>query len=109
VENQPFLGSDFAIHSLLLIGLSWLLPFFTAQKIRPDTEEAAIKGIRQGLNNGLDLVGHEVAEIIEKTDKKRINLLHEGQQMCREIKQKSNTSQNQPEVSGLLARILPKK
>lgn len=109
VENQPFLGSDFAIHSLLLIGLSWLLPFFAAQKIRPDTELAAIKGIRQGLNNGLVLVGQEVAEIIEKTDKKRINLLHEGQQLCLEIEHKSNRNLSQPEVSGLLARILPKK
>lgn len=47
--GTPFLGIDFAIHSLLVFLLAWLVPYLAQAVLRPSTLAAA----RQGLNNGL--------------------------------------------------------
>ncbi len=49
-----FLGMDYVVHSLLLILISWLIPFFILKKLQPSLETAAFKG----LNKGLDVAFH---------------------------------------------------
>jgi hypothetical protein len=53
LHRTAFLGADFAANSALVVGLSWLLPFFLKLQLRPSTERAALRGLRQGVNVGL--------------------------------------------------------
>ena len=49
--NDPaaYLSSNFAIHSLLLLGLAWLVPTFLFIKLKPSREKAAARGARLGI------------------------------------------------------------
>ena len=49
-----YLGSNFAVNAVLLLGLSWLLPAFLERKVRPSSEKAAQRGISQGLDIALN-------------------------------------------------------
>jgi hypothetical protein len=48
-EAKAYLGVDFAVHSVLLIGLSWLMPFFLHKKLQPSLQKAALQGLHKGL------------------------------------------------------------
>jgi GTPase SAR1 family protein len=66
-ENSAYLGVDFAIHSSLLIALSWLIPFFLHKKLQPSLEKTALRGLQTGLQNALrglhaDILNSIVAE-----------------------------------------------
>jgi hypothetical protein len=60
MTNQDFLGVDFAVHSLLLILISWLIPFFITKKMRPSLEKAAFKGLNNGVNSALSMIERDV-------------------------------------------------
>ncbi|MGJ0430534.1 GTPase [Methylobacter sp.] len=63
--NEEYLGVNFAIHSTLLIAITWLTPFFILKKMKPSLEKTALKGLHKGLINGLSMIEYEVSEIIE--------------------------------------------
>lgn len=67
VTYEHYLGVDFAIHSTLLIALSWLIPFFIHRKLKPSIEKAALKGLKKGLDNAFALLGAEVSQSIQQT------------------------------------------
>lgn len=48
VEERAYLGVEFAIHSGLLIGLSWLIPFYLHRKLQPSRKTTAINGLHHG-------------------------------------------------------------
>lgn len=52
-ESIAYLGMDFAVHSILLIGLSWLIPFFLHKKLQPSLQKAALNGLNKGLRQVL--------------------------------------------------------
>ncbi len=62
ISNEAFLGVNFAIHSGLLILLSWLLPFFIRKKMQPSLEKAASKGLFNGLNEAMAMLDIEVKQ-----------------------------------------------
>ncbi|MDF9391669.1 MULTISPECIES: GTPase [Methylococcus] len=64
-EHLGYLGVDFAIHSALLIVLAWLLPYLSYRALKPSTERAALRGIRAGLEAGLDEIGIGVSQSLE--------------------------------------------
>jgi hypothetical protein len=59
------LGADFAIHSSLLIAISWLTPFFILKKLRPSLEKCALRGISKGLAQALNEIDLSVADVIK--------------------------------------------
>src|SRR5690606_9107173 len=63
--NEAYLGVNFAIHSTLLIAITWLTPFFILKKMKPSLEKSALRGLNKGLMNGLSMIEYEVADIIE--------------------------------------------
>jgi hypothetical protein len=107
VENErlAFLGQDFAIHALLLIGLSWLLPFFAYRQLKPSAERTAVKGLREGIRTGLDSIGTEVEEVLEQADRGRAALLEEGRRLAKAAE--TATVPVEREATGLLRRVLP--
>ncbi|CAD6878910.1 hypothetical protein [Methylomonas albis] len=60
-----YLGTDFAVHSVLLIGLSWLIPFFLHKKIQPSLQKAALKGLQKGLQQVLAELRAEIKQALK--------------------------------------------
>ena len=59
-ESTAYLGVDFAVHSVLLIALSWLIPFFLHKKLQPSLQKAALSGLNKGL---LDVLAQAKAKV----------------------------------------------
>ena len=64
--DADYLGVDFAIHSSLLIGISWLAPWFILRKVKPSLRTSALKGLNKGLATGLGMIDSEVAVALER-------------------------------------------
>ncbi|HEY8034824.1 MAG TPA: GTPase [Methylobacter sp.] len=60
-----YLGVDFAIHSSLLIAITWLTPFFILKKLKPSLEKSALRGLNKGLNSAINMIDGEVLLVIE--------------------------------------------
>ena len=60
LENH-YLGIDFAIHSVLLISLTWLIPFFILKKAQPSLKTSALKGLHKGLQRALNIIESDVS------------------------------------------------
>jgi len=69
-----YLGSNFAINSALLLGLSWLIPAFAQRKVQPSSEKAAQRGMLNGLENALIEVGDALDEGVARLDTSRQTL-----------------------------------
>jgi hypothetical protein len=52
--QAAYLGVDFAINSLLLVLVAWLLPYLLHRRLRPATETTVIRALRTGLELGLE-------------------------------------------------------
>ncbi len=79
--HQNYLGIDFATHSALLIGLSWLIPFFMRKKLKPSLQKAALIGLQNGLNKGLNEIEFTVTQTIETVRQQRLNHIHTADQL----------------------------
>ncbi|MEQ1739186.1 MAG: GTPase [Methyloglobulus sp.] len=63
--HDHYLGVDFAVHSGLLILISWLIPWFILKKLKPSLEKSALRGINKGLDVAVNMIDSEVLKIIE--------------------------------------------
>lgn len=62
--NPSNMGLDFAIQSVLLIAISWLMPYFLNKKLQPSLEKSAFKGLKQGMQRSLVLLDEEIKTIL---------------------------------------------
>ncbi len=74
MTDEEFLGVDFAVHSILLILISWLVPFFISKKMQPSLERAALKGLKKGLEAALTRIEIDVKQIIEVQKEEHKNI-----------------------------------
>lgn len=65
MTNTNYLGVDFAIHSSLLIAMTWLVPFFVLKKAQPSLRKSALKGLNKGVANAFDMIDGEVVAALE--------------------------------------------
>jgi hypothetical protein len=65
----PFLGTEFAIHSGLLIAVAWLLPYAAQHKLRPSAEKTARRGLERGLEQAFDTLRGAVDEQLDAVDR----------------------------------------
>ncbi|MGZ4995314.1 MAG: GTPase [Methylobacter sp.] len=65
MTDVDYLGVDFAIHSSLLIAITWLTPFFILKKLKPSLEKSALRGLNKGLSNAINMIEGEVLLVIE--------------------------------------------
>ncbi len=77
VGKQEYLSLNFASHSLLLIGISWLLPYFIHKKMQPSVEKSAFKGLQQGLRQGLTLLDEQIQASIQAQEAAQQQVLTE--------------------------------
>jgi hypothetical protein len=66
VEANSYLGSDFAVHSVLLLGMSWLIPFFLHKKLQPSLQKAAYQGLQMGLKQALAGLHAEIRQVLQQ-------------------------------------------
>jgi hypothetical protein len=92
-SDPHYLGVDFAVHSSLLIAISWLTPFFILKKLKPSLEKCALRGLNKGLALAMNEIDNSVIEVL-----KRISDQHNVQsvQISEIIEQCSVTEPIQP-------------
>ena len=73
--HDHYLNLDFAIHSTLVCGLSWLVPFFILKKCQPSLEKCALRGLNKGISQSLENLNHEVIMAIEQFEQQRATQL----------------------------------
>ncbi len=73
--ENAFLGVDFAVHSLLMIGLSWFVPFLLSRWLRPSLRDAARRGIHSGLGKAEHVIKSSLTQALDVLIKKRKALL----------------------------------
>lgn len=86
-SHTGFLGADFAIHSVLIVAIAWLLPLFIQQQIKPSHERTALKGLRNGVNAGFariqigveDALANYSSELNDRAQKGRALLVPAGE------------------------------
>jgi len=65
VGASDFLGAPFAIHSTLIVGLAWAVPFFLDRLLRPSLEQIVLGALRGGLSQGLAEIEAELEQATE--------------------------------------------
>jgi len=65
MTDVDYLGVNFAVHSSLLIVITWLTPFFVLKNLKPSLEKSALRGLNKGLICAIDMIHGEVLLAIE--------------------------------------------
>lgn len=106
-HHLNYLGTDFAVHTLLLIGLAWLAPWFVYTRLRPSVDASALKGLRSGVRQALEAAGESVAGILEATATEHQSILAmlEGLKTSLE----GEASRANREYAPLVRRMIAKK
>ncbi len=75
INHRGYLGVDFAIHSGLLVLMSWLAPWFILKKLKPSLEKSALKGLEKGLDLSITGIGGEVDGILDQLSSQHVQQL----------------------------------
>lgn len=62
--GTPYLGSEFAINALLVLGVSWAVPFTLDRLLRPSLEHALRRSLREAFDMAIDQLGNRIGEAI---------------------------------------------
>ena len=106
LTDNHYLGVDFAVHSSLMIALTWLIPFFLLKKAQPSLKKSAVKGLNKGLAAAFLLIEQEVLLIIENLSQQREIELLKLSQIISECKSVDTSSHNEESVDSTLQRML---
>ena len=104
VTERAYLGTDFAIHSILLILITWLLPFFIQRQLKPSMEKVALKGLMTGLTKGLTALSADVLKVVAENKETRDHIIAEVQALIQQCE--STTEKPQGVENTTLSRML---
>ena len=65
--EKAFLGINFAIHSGLLMGLSWLIPWLLKRRLKPSLFSAIHRGLNAGIATGKTALQTDLKSIWQET------------------------------------------
>ena len=68
LNHAEYLGTDFAIHTILLIALAWGVPWFIYLRLKPSVENSARKGLREGIREALSSGSEQMGVRLAKTE-----------------------------------------
>jgi GTPase Era involved in 16S rRNA processing len=103
--HLDYLGSDFAIHSLLLILVAWLLPFFAYTRLKPSLERTGYKGLQRAVHQTLIAIFSEAGGLLQKKDEERRAVRTAAERLQNVLPGKSSGTSTT--LTGILERILP--
>lgn len=98
-----FLGSDFAVNSVLLVGTAWLLPWLLHRRLRPSVEKSVTRALHAGVAEGLDELKAAADAAFTETDAERRQLLEAAQSLLEDI---AGTGGGAAPPDPVLARLL---
>ncbi len=75
-DTAAFLGLDFAVHSLLMILLAWLVPFVVHRWTRPTRRAAARRGLNAGVEEAIAALIQKLETAHHDLDVQRRKFLH---------------------------------
>jgi 50S ribosome-binding GTPase len=84
-KHEAYLGVDFAIHSSLLILITWLIPWYILKKLKPSLEKSALKGLNKGLVNAFSMIEDDVLkniEVLTKQQAEQVNQIAQIVDLC---------------------------
>lgn len=105
-HHLDYLGTDFAVHTLLLIALAWLAPWFVYTRLRPSVEASALKGLRAGVRQALESAGESIIGTLESTASEHQRILDSLRSIRSEIENEARQANQDyaPLVRRMLAR-----
>ncbi len=92
MTGDAYLGTDFAVHGILLISLSWLIPYFLHKKLQPSLEKAALKGLNKGLEAALVQLDGQIKQVIQQERQQNIGLKKQLDEMIEICTQESKNT-----------------
>jgi len=102
--QAAYLGVDFAINSLLLVLVAWLLPYLLHRRLRPSTETTVISALRTGLELGLEELNGKTQTAFAATSVERDALLAEAGKLLDDLGRHGGAPH--PAPSATVARLL---
>ncbi len=102
--GAPYLGTDFAVHSLLLVFVAWAFPFLLDRLLRPSVEQAVARALDAGFAAGTARVGAAIREHLAGAARAASEYREEGARVVAKV---DAAAERQEPVAGTpLARIL---
>lgn len=108
VTDEEFLGTDFAVHSVLLILLSWLIPFFILKKMQPSLAKAALKGLNKGLDTAMTRIEMDVKQVIIEKQKQHEEITSSLQTLIHACEGQGRDINNEPKSEQLTRMLVDK-
>ena len=99
---SQYLGVNFAVHTVMLVGVAWAVPFVLHKKTKPSRIKAAKRGLSQGLQAALADAEQHINEGIEHVGTIRTSLLSELSQTTSQ----TQPGIHQPEIYNAFKRLL---
>lgn len=104
--QAQFLGTDFAIHSALLVAVAWGLPYFVYRRLRPSAESAAQRGLQQGLELALEQLSNEVESALSTFRDRRDACRAEGATLLPRVTETSQALRSSAPDDADLSRFI---
>ncbi|HSD61605.1 MAG TPA: GTPase domain-containing protein [Burkholderiales bacterium] len=102
--QAAYLGIDFAINSLLLVLVAWLLPYLLHRRLRPSTETTVTRALRSGLELGLEELDGKTHAAFAAASAERDDVLAEAGKLLDELERHGGAPH--PAPSATVARLL---
>jgi hypothetical protein len=107
MTNTHYLGVDFAVHSGLLIAITWLTPYFILKKSQPSLKKSALKGLQKGITNALGIIDSEVTSVIDSLNQQHTEQLKQLSDIIEQCGEATDAGQRPSEDSNdTLTRML---
>jgi hypothetical protein len=104
--HDHYLGIDFAVHSSLLILISWLMPWYILKKLKPSLEKSALNGINKGVNYALSMLEVEVMTVIKSVSSQHDEQIRQITELIAKIKADDAKKSEKITANDSLARML---
>jgi hypothetical protein len=102
--QAAYLGANFAINSILLVLVAWLLPYLLHRRLRPSTESTVIRALHTGFELGLEELGGQTETAFAAASAERDDLLAEARKLLDELDRHGGAPH--PAPSTTVARLL---
>ncbi len=95
-QRDAYLGVDFAIHSVLLIAVTWLFPYFLHKKLQPSQQKAAFHGTQKGVLSGLLQLKQALDSQLDQARTQHLHSQQQLQQLCHQAEQLASSTHAAP-------------
>ncbi|MGF1642027.1 MAG: hypothetical protein ACFCUJ_00175 [Thiotrichales bacterium] len=84
--EQSFLGINYAVHSALLIGLAWLIPWLLRRATRPSLAQSVQAALSTGAEQSIERVAGDYAALWERLGETRAHHRREHAELLAEVR-----------------------